>query len=141
MKTNPPPLTKLQESFIKLIVAADDDFPHWASKAQYPDGTLLFGPERGAGSLYEYCRKVRFKSVKRSFESFLAGSRRSTWVPLTRQESNPLVHLKAIEPIRCLTEEEFNLQSIQRKIMAPRSPNRGNRGRSTTPVRAANGGS
>lgn len=128
-------LTKQQLNIIKIVVVTGEKFHHWINNATYLDGTPLFGTDRGTGSLYEYCRGTRYKSEKRSFESFIAGSARSTWKPLTKEESNPLLYLKAIAPLRSLTNKEFQLQSIPPTMS--RTPPR-TRGRSNTPNRPNN---
>jgi hypothetical protein len=105
-------LTERQEQFVKIIVAADEPFGKWASKARLKTGEPLFGEETHKGSLYGYARSCRHKPLKISFRSFRDG-RRSGWEPLRRDEIDPLEWLMDLGPIRKLTEEEFIRQSVK----------------------------
>lgn len=113
----PHNLTTEQEAdidrVIRIIVATGEPFSTWASNAITKNGQYLFGQERGPGSLHLYCKDGKFKNRKRSLQKFQQGTdTRVNWKPLTRLESDPTDLLQAIHPIRKLTDEEFQNQSI-----------------------------
>jgi hypothetical protein len=93
-----------------ITVHQGDTFKQWADNAFTKDETLLFGEDRGKNSLVDYCRQSRLRNLKESYRTFLAGGK-STWKPLSKDDSNPLLWLRDKHPIRALTNEEFAFQS------------------------------
>ena len=135
-RTNPHNLSLEEEAdidrFIRIVVASGEGFAGWAKNAITKDGRHLFGHQRGQGSLYHYCKDTKFKNKRRSLQRFREGNDiRTAWTPLTRIESDPTDWLQALYPIRKLTDEEFENQSI----MAKGGGALRGRSRSTTPNR------
>lgn len=133
-------LSTEQDLTIKIIVVIEESTPgtsftDWANNAYLKvDGQLLFGDKRGSGSIFQYCRQSRYRVLRDSYKAFLIGGKRSTWKPLTASESNPLVWLENIHPIRALTSQELFRQT-QRGISPTSQKTMSRRGRSrgTTP--------
>jgi hypothetical protein len=120
-------LTNQQENFIKIAVVANASFTDWAYKARSKfDGTLLFFPTDDE-QFFTYCRQSRFITTQRSYNKFLQGQS-SAWKSLDKKEIDPFAYVLEIDPIRALTNEEFQRQRYPPQKMARgQTPTRGNK--------------
>jgi hypothetical protein len=132
----PSSLTKLQKDFIKVVVVTNENFLTWAANAQLKDGTPLFDLTNTA--LLNYIKKSALLSTQRSYQKFLDGHD-SKLTPLEKSESNLLLHLHNISPIRDLTDEEFETQRTpgQRRNMPTRGRSHNRNSKSPVPTARA----
>jgi hypothetical protein len=135
----PFPLTKLQKTFIKVIIVTNENFVTWAANAHLKeDGSPLFDLKNNA--LVNYVKKSALLSTQRSYQKFLDGID-SKWTPLEKSEiSNLLLHLHIISPIRDLTDEEFETQRTRgqrRKTMPARGRSHNRNSKSPVPTNRA----